>query len=725
MDIQNIFLFFTASINFILAFLIYFRSKKKSCQISYSFFSFFIGTWALVLALFRYTADLDIALLLIKFSYIAAVGIAVSFFYFILNFPVKNKLSIKNKFLIFMSMLIILFFIWKPNFLIKEVFLTSYGKDVITNYLGHLLFALYFISFFFGAICISLYKYKHATGTLKSQLRYIFFGIAIPGVFGSLFNLIIPYFFKTHRFVGIGPIFTLIMIISITYAITQHQLMDIRIAIRKSAVYLMMAFFAYSFFYLSLWMLVKLFGNPYNAMAYVFGFLIALFFIGLLVNFEKFTNYLANKYFFGALYFQHESIKKIAEKLTTVIDADKLANILINALSDTLKVRKIAFISIDQEDLKVEKVKGFKKSQVRNLASDNSTAIKLLSEKGKILMAEELVVAKYHLLKENMEKMSAYLLIPLVFKDNIKGIMVLGNKEDREAFSKEDTQLLKNFSSQAALALENAMVYDNLENFNKLLSEKVEEKTKSIKEKNIKLRKLLQMKTEFLRVASHQLRTPISAIKGLVSMMGEDFEGLAPMERKNMLSGIFIKTQNMSNIINDILSAAELDTDEKFKFAKNVFEPVDIAKITDKIIADEKSHIREKDIKLIYYKDKKLKNVLGNKEALTHILANLFSNAIIYTSKGGEVKIFITYDKKDKRINWLVEDTGIGIPEKNQNSVFEKFKRGKNANTMNCDGSGLGLFIAKKLIEAHKGGKIDFCSKEGKWSKFWISLPEG
>jgi len=719
MDIKAIALLFVAISNFILASIIYQQNIPKiAYNIFYSFFAFFVGLWAFSMMMFRSVADMSYSIFWMKLTYVSAVGIACSFLYFILFFPKNKKLKKITNFFICTFSLIMVILILSNNFLVQKVILLPWGKEVITSKWAHFIFAIYFISFFFGAISFCLYKYRNSTGIIRDQFRYIFFGIAIPGVLGTFFNLAIPLFFNTHRLTWLGPLFTIIMVIFIAYAITRYRLMDIRIVVRKSFIYFLAAVFSYCFFYFAAWLLINMFGSIYATGAFIFGIVIAIVFAILFFSVEKIIRLIANRYFFSALYSQHETLRQVSEKLTAILDVEELLHNVNDVIRRTLAVDKIAFVLKNEkgDKYKARKQNRFKKNDLEGLFKTKKI-VRYFAKNSNPLAIEETGNRELSRLKEKMKIVGADLLLPLTTKHGLQGIVVLGKKVNGDSFSKEDIELLRMLATQTALAIENASLYDGMEKI-------IEKQTENIRVKNVKLRKLLGLKTEFLRIASHQLRTPVSAIKGLVSMFQEgDFDKADKKTRKKAFEGIFQKTSDMAHILDDILIASELDSKKKYQLDKIRFKEVDLGKMTEKTISSLKYLAKEKKIKISYVKKNgAFPMISGDEKSISQIMGNLLDNAIIYTRPNGKIKISIQEDKIKKQVIWTIEDTGIGIPKSSQAHIFDKFRRSKNANLMNRDGSGLGLFIVKALVEAHKGSEVGFTSKEGEGSTFWVAF---
>lgn len=226
-----------------------------------------------------------------------------------------------------------------------------------------------------------------------------------------------------------------------------------------------------------------------------------------------------------------------------------------------------------------------------------------------------------------------------------------------------------------------------------------------------------QMKTEFVSLAAHQLRTPLSAIKWTLRMFLDGDLGEITQEQKDFLQKTYQSNERMISLINDLLNVTRIEE------GRYLFKPVltRIEDIIKPIIKPYREEMRRKKITFNFKKPKiKLIEVKIDKEKIGLAIENLIDNALRYTPPGGRVTVALKYGKKE--IEFSVKDTGVGIPKDQQNRIFTKFFRGANVVRMETEGSGLGLFIAKNIIEAH-GGKIWFKSEEGKGSTFYFTLP--
>jgi PAS domain S-box-containing protein len=225
-----------------------------------------------------------------------------------------------------------------------------------------------------------------------------------------------------------------------------------------------------------------------------------------------------------------------------------------------------------------------------------------------------------------------------------------------------------------------------------------------------------RMKTEFVSVAAHQLRTPLSVIKWTLKMILDRELGEINKDQEDFLQKIYQSNQRMISLINDLLNVARIE-EGRYLFKTT---PTNFEQIVQSVIESSKREIDIKKIKLKFEKPASQSRVLVDIEKITLVVQNLLDNAIKYTPEGGEVTISLRYDTKE--LEFSIKDTGIGIPKDQQERVFSRFFRATNAIKRETEGSGLGLFIVKNIIDAH-GGRIWFDSEEGRGSTFYFTLP--
>jgi signal transduction histidine kinase len=287
------------------------------------------------------------------------------------------------------------------------------------------------------------------------------------------------------------------------------------------------------------------------------------------------------------------------------------------------------------------------------------------------------------------------------------GIIVLGKKISSDAYTKEDLELLETLANQASIAFEQAQLYSQMD-------EKIEEQTHNIKE-------LLKTKSEFLNIASHQLRTPVSIIRGMLSMIQEG--GLTPEQKQDFINKSYQAVNRLVTIINDILDAQEIAGEQGG--LKIHPKPTQLEEIISQSVKMFQQPAQEKGLYLKFIPPSKpLPKLLIDPGKIRGALDDLIDNAIHYTRKGGvTIKTQILNLKGQKWVEIRIKDTGIGITKTELPHLFKKFSRGRGGKSLNVNSSGLGLFIVSHIIKAHHGTIKALSKGKDKGTTFVIRLP--
>ncbi len=248
--------------------------------------------------------------------------------------------------------------------------------------------------------------------------------------------------------------------------------------------------------------------------------------------------------------------------------------------------------------------------------------------------------------------------------------------------------------------------------------EKIAMFVKKLKQTNKKLEEIDRNKTEFISLASHQLRTPVTSIKGFISLANEGIYGELDNNAKKILKDIDLSADRLTKLIENLLNISRMEMG-KLKYSIGLYSICDILK---ELSRDFYAVAKEKGIKfrLKCFKDIKNKKIGLDKEKIKDVLSNLIDNAFKYTEKG---LVSVNVFQKERSIRIEVKDTGIGIEAKDMPIIFDKFRRGSESSNYNTSGLGIGIYLAKHIVEFHKG-KIWAESKgKNKGSKFIVELP--
>jgi len=231
-----------------------------------------------------------------------------------------------------------------------------------------------------------------------------------------------------------------------------------------------------------------------------------------------------------------------------------------------------------------------------------------------------------------------------------------------------------------------------------------------------KEREIDRAKTEFVSLASHQLRTPLTAIKWYLEMLLEGGAGKLNKEQTDYAGQVYSSNERMIDLVNALLNVSRI---EMGTFAIEPKE-ADIIKIAKEAIGEISQEIKQKNLKFSEKYDKMPDKIMLDKNLMDVVIQNLLTNAIRYTLPGG--KISFAVKRQGENILVAVADTGIGIPRRQQDQIFQKLFRADNARVQDTSGTGLGLYITKAIVDK-SGGKIWFESKEGKGSTFYVQIP--
>lgn len=251
------------------------------------------------------------------------------------------------------------------------------------------------------------------------------------------------------------------------------------------------------------------------------------------------------------------------------------------------------------------------------------------------------------------------------------------------------------------------------------LEKKVKKRTEELTNANDELRRLDEQKSDFITIASHQLRTPLSIIKGYISLIVEKSFGPYPEKLIEPLNRVNISNNRLINLVNDLLDLSRI---ERGKMTY-VFEEGSVAAIAEGAYKEMSEAAKQKKLSLTFHKpDGDIPNVRLDPKKIKEVLINLIDNALHYTREGG-IDISVSYVPGQSHVRIAIKDTGIGLTKDEIEHLFVKFSRMDNAKRISSEGTGLGLFVAKLIIEDHKGTIRVESEGHDKGSMFIFELP--
>jgi signal transduction histidine kinase len=303
---------------------------------------------------------------------------------------------------------------------------------------------------------------------------------------------------------------------------------------------------------------------------------------------------------------------------------------------------------------------------------------------------------------------------PLLSHQRVLGY--LGADRGDQRCTQEDLDLLLTIASHVAVAIDNARTYENVERLAQTLEERVAERTQDLQAANARLQELDKLKSSFVSIVSHELRTPMTSIKGLVENMLDGLTGNLNDRQTFYLGRVKYNIERLTRMINDLLDLSRIEAGRMDLHQS----AVNMGSLAREVVETLQPLAQERSLTLEAHIAPTIGLIQGDRDKLTQVFTNLINNALKFTESPGTVTVEV-FRREDGMIQTSVVDTGCGIPQEEQQTIFERFYRGQSSEMKN-HGAGLGLAITKSLVELH-GGSIWVESKPGEGSRFCFILP--
>lgn len=564
------------------------------------------------------------------------------------------------------------------------------GEPIPTPGFGMPVFVLDFGGLFFWSIIWLVYKYRHAAGKERAQLQYFLLGILITfSIMGVASNLTVV-FGKTSAFVFLGPIVPVILMAFVAAAIIKHRFLDIQPVVARAVSYVILLIllgFVYTGLLFGITALVTGLALPPAAIALSIALagLAALTFQSLRARVERFTD----RIFFKAQYNSNALLSALTRHMIETIDLDGLSRKLLRTLTVEMRVSKAAFLFLEHHGIVGASGVGYENDAIREAPIDD-----FMHRAGGNVAAIAFEDVREEFDREMLRRHDIALIIPIRVGGDEVAVLLLGPKRAGDLYSGKDIALLTIFASESGIAIQNAKRYTDL-------------------------KKSDEMKSQFISVVSHQMRTPISAIRWSLELLQQ--KNLSAKKRMEFLisahhNAIFIAAQ-----LDDVLTVLAIEN-EKSTLQKNICE---VHTLSLDILSSLQHQIQDKrlDVKLELGGNES--RVLCDAKKLQKVLQVLIQNAITYTPEGGRV----TVRSEDKTLNGKrhfvlsVEDSGLGLTDEEKRRIFQKFFRGEDARLIAPDGMGLGMFIAETFVAQHGGTLSVESAGRNKGATFSVALP--
>jgi signal transduction histidine kinase len=714
MLLANIFLLISLVISLLLGLLSIVSNPRKSVNRALAALTLGIALWILANFLTNLSRSPSLALFFARTTLIGAAAIPYLFVVFAKNFTLGNK--VKRKQLLQAAILPLALIATFPTRL-NIVSVSTFGQHTKTGVIYFLLTPM-LVGYFSWGLAVLITHYRRTSNYVeRAQLRYVFTGAILAITPTVLTNAILPIL-GVNDAVLYGPNAVVFLVIFTSIAIVKHQLLDIRLVVARTLTYVLsLVSLAVIFASLTFGVTNFLLANDslnsnivrgvYTALAIVLAFVFP--------PLKRFFDRLTSRIFYQDAYDAQELFDHLNRALVSTLDIVKLSRETTWLIADSMKA-EFCYIGLHDAN-----------NRLRIIGSDRK-----IVESGQLekltpltpLLASSVIATDY--LDDSQRELKRILvandIAVLARLSNVQageeiGYLILGTKKSGNVYSSKDLRVLDTISNELIIAMQNALRFEEIQNFNATLQQKVQEATHKLQNANKRLTDLDETKDDFISMASHQLRTPLTSVKGYLSLVLEGDAGkISPLQRK-MLSQAFTSSQHMVYLIADLLNVSRLKTG---KFIIDSAES-NLAEVVQEEINQLTEVLDSHSLKLVYNKPTNFPELMLDETKTRQVIMNFIDNAIYYTPAGGVVTVELLDKPQDVELR--VVDNGIGVPKSEQHHLFTKFYRAGNARKARPDGTGLGLFMAKKVVIA-QGGAIIFESTEGKGSVFGFSIPK-
>jgi signal transduction histidine kinase len=673
-----------------------------------------VGGWALGIAAFLLLGDKTQALPFMQVYYISAALIAVSMLSVAASIGKKNQdvQSIAWPWVFFgiLAGAIVV----HPGVLIEHIAING-SQAVTLNGVGYAVYAAYFLSLFIVTLFVLSRRLSEMTGgKLRVQLRWMFYAYGLSGVVGALFNLILPWL-GNYALIWIGPLSVFIFVPVVYFTIAKYGLFELRQAAVRTIAYTftlivlagtyILLGYALSFLFFRGEVVDGLGMNPINVA-------LALLLAFIFQPIKRFFDRLTNSIFYRGQYDKDTFIRGMSKILSYDTDLQSLLRQVSKYMSGHLGADRASFYIRGKGVFGVQGLgrRTIPESDVESIAAYYQAH----HEPPEVIIADNIEDVA---MRRILASYRAHMVLPLMLKDDTIGYLFIGEHRSRN-YTIRDISMLESIVNELTIAIQNSLSVEEIRDMNETLQHDISEATKELRASNRQLRRLDEAKDEFISMASHQLRTPLTSIKGYLDMVLDGDLGKITATQRSVLSEAYISSERMVTLINDFLNVSRLQTG-KFIIDKRETDMVEMLKEQVQMLSVvAKQHGLQLDLQITG----EVPRVLVDGDKVRQVMLNMIDNAIYYSAPATTIDVMLARDGDD--VMFSVKDTGIGVPESEKSGLFGKFFRASNARKKRPDGTGVGLFLSRKVILAH-GGDIIFWSKEGKGSVFGFRVPIG
>ena len=416
------------------------------------------------------------------------------------------------------------------------------------------------------------------------------------------------------------------------------------------------------------------------------------------------------------------TLDELGKTISTTFNVDELFTLITEPLIFKLGFEKSLMFLTEEESNEIicKAGVGYSGEEIKEVKSqliETGLADQIFREADSILASRKEEMAEDKRRLAELFHVASFIVVPIMVKEKPVGFIFVGNEHPYTSVTEGDLEVLSILAGRLASAIENARLYMEIWKSHQELESKVKERTKELARANEELKRLDKMKSDFVSAVSHELRTPLTSIKGYASILMGEKLGKVTSEQKERLGKIDKHSTNLASLVSDLLDISRI---ESGKIGMEI-RPLSVKELIGDIMDIITPQAESKGINLRTELGPSVTQIRADRSQIERVFINILSNAIKFTPSNG--KVTIRMNATDDHIRTDIIDTGIGIAKEDLSMVFDEFYRADNPINRAQRGSGLGLSLVKKIVEAHKG-EIWATSEPNKGTTFSFTLPK-
>jgi signal transduction histidine kinase len=689
------------------------NNRKSLINITFSLECLSVFIWLFGYFMMYSARDESFAYWCTRLVYAGVIFIPTLFYHFTISFLHKEQKKKKLIVVFYMYSLLFLVLLYASNSFVVGLYKYYWGYQTRVGNIHHLFLVIWTIAFYlaFKELLISR---KELRGTKEyDRIKYVMaaYIISLPAMTDFIPNYGIGFY-------PFGSIFVVSWISLIAYAIVKHQLMDITVFIKKTFSYSLVLLLLIAPCFAAVIMTQKYFpqGFYYPVLGCLF-ILVGLIFPRIKVQAER---NLENILFKG-IFDYRETLDNLSKKMATLQNLDELLSTSTETIGKAIDTNALG-VYLLADDGQYALKSSYGKYKVDYADIDGSSAlVQYMRTSDQIIKndrSKKDISPNSPSIRRELDELGAYISIPIKFERELRGFMVVSEKESAGDYSKAELKVLSTMANQLAVAVENSLKYEEIKDLSMNLEKKVEERTNELTEANEELKRLDNLKNEFFAKVSHELRTPLTnIILPVQNMLTEQGDRLHAEDREDK-EAMLRNANKLLRRINEILDISKLEAGKmkvkaRLRNVNSILEDIGVA---SSIAA------KEMGINLVFEPDNQLSKIYVDADKIEKVFSNMVSNALKFTDRGGKVRIK-TKEAED-HIEVRVSDTGVGIAQEQLPYIFDRFHQVDGSSSRKYEGTGLGLCLVKEFLELHHGS-VEVTSELGKGTAFTAQLLKG